>query len=136
MAQHDPGLSGLTGSIAILIQELRGLLRVEIALAKAEMSQGAARMAVGISLIVLAAMLSFIGLLALSGAAVLAVNAQGYSLLASAIMVGASVILLAAIFAFVGIRKVSVSNLVPKRAMANIRADLKSATEMSSDRPY
>lgn len=136
MTHHDPSQAGLPGTIALLLQELRGLFRVELALAKAEVSQGAARMGVGIALIVLSVLLSFVGLLVLSGAAVIALEMQGFTLLTSVLMVGGSALGLALILILVGVRRLRPENLVPRRAMANLRADITVATEAPRARPY
>lgn len=136
MTHHDPSQAGLPGTIALLLQELRGLFRVELALAKAEVSQGAARMGVGIALIVLSVLLSFVGLLVLSGAAVIALEMQGFTLLTSALMVGGSALGLALILILIGVRRLRPENLVPRRAMANLRADITVATEAPRARPY
>lgn len=136
MTHHDPSQAGLPGTIALLLQELRGLFRVELALAKAEVSQGAARMGVGIALIVLSVLLSFVGLLVLSGAAVIALEMQGFTLLTSVLMVGGSALGLALILILIGVRRLRPENLVPRRAMANLRADITVATEAPRARPY
>lgn len=128
--------NGLPASIALLVQELRGLLRVELALARAEIEDGARGMAIGVALIALAGMLGFIGLVVMAGAVVLALHGYGFSWLHAALITGGAALLIAALAAYVGIRRVKPQNLVPKRAMANLRADVHAAAEAPHVPPY
>ena len=137
MTQHHKPVAGLPAYIAALIEELRGLVRIEFALAKAEMAHGAQRMATGIVMLVLAAFFTFIALMVLSIAAVVALHEiAGWSLMWSILSVGLSALGVGALLALLGARRIRPDALVPRRAMANLRADIAATTEAPHARPY
>lgn len=128
--------AGIPAHLGLLLQELRGLVRTEVALAKAEMEQGAAKLAVGVALIVGAAIFSFVAMIVLAGAAVLGMISLGYSPLVATLAVGIGTLIIASLMAFIGLRRIKPETLIPKRAIANIKADLSFATGGPNGRQY
>ncbi|MFW2588442.1 phage holin family protein [Sagittula sp. SSi028] len=121
---------GLSTQLIVLIEELRGLLRTEIALAKAEVSQGASRMVVGAALLVVAVIFVFVGVFALAASGVIALHeATGWSWALSSLCVAGGSVAVGVVVALIGLRRLKAANLMPQRTVDNLRADLAAAAE-------
>jgi hypothetical protein len=121
----DRGIAGLFSDLA---REAGRLIQQEIALARAELVDRAARMSSGAALVAIGAGLAFAALLALAAAAILAI-ALVLPAWAAALIVGG--VLLAAALAFIlkGRGDLAAKNLVPKRTIKTLREDAAWARE-------
>jgi len=108
---------GLGELFSELGSELRLLIRKEIELAKAEISEGAAALGKNAATIAVGGVLAFAGLLVLLAAIVIGLgHVIGYGW--SALIVGAVVLAVAAGLAMSGIQKLKQTRLAPTQAVA------------------
>jgi len=124
--QGRPGASD--DSVADLVtrasQQMSELVRQELRLAQAEMTDKSRRLGLGGGLFGGAALVALLGLLALLAAAIAGL-ATVLSVWASALIVGSALLVVAAVAAVMGKRQVEeASPLVPERTVENVRADL------------
>lgn len=123
--------TSLTDLVVSIIAEARALLRTELMLAKAELSENASRAGGGVVLFAIAALIALVGLNALAVAAVFGVAALGVGYGWAALIVAVGFLGLAAIFALVGKSRLSVTSLTPKRTLKQIKTDVHTVKEMA-----
>ena len=115
--QHSLGeiLSGVAGDI-------QGLVRGEIALARAELDQSLHRILTGAIWMLGGALLAFAGLVVvLQGvAAALALVLPTW---AASLIIGAVIVVIGAVFAYSGLSRISLKTLTPNRTAANLQQD-------------
>lgn len=112
-------------SVATLVSDALGhllaILRGEIALAKAEMRDTAAKAGSALALMAVAAVLGVVGLNTIAGTAVLALIAMGMSEVVAALVVGLGVLGLAAILFFVARDRLQAASKAPGRVAENLK---------------
>ncbi|MGB3405852.1 MAG: phage holin family protein [Jannaschia sp.] len=109
--------------IGEVLSHLTRLVRHEIDLARAELSQSANRAALAIGLIVAALVVALVALNVLAGALVAAIAAAGLEPGWAALIVGAGFGLIAFLMALKGIRDLKPAAFVPTRTTRNIKRD-------------
>lgn len=109
-------LSGVVAGIGRLVKG-------EIALARAEVTEGLRRAAGGLGRIVVAAVIGLVGLHALAGAAVAALVAAGLGPVWSPLIVGLVLCAIAGVLAYVGRAALAPSGVVPRRSLRNLGRD-------------
>jgi hypothetical protein len=103
--------------------QLTRLIRDELALLKAELTQKLARLGVGIGMFVVAALLGFFALAVLIAAAVLAVALALPAWLA-ALIIGVALFVVAGILVLAGVRSLrSAMPPVPEKTIESVKAD-------------
>lgn len=127
MDQLPPRPAGALLSDAI--QALSDLVRGEIALAKAEMTDKLRQAGAGIGLVVAGAVVGVVALNTLAGAAVAGLVAQGIAPGWAALIVAVVAGLLALVLIGVGRRALSPENLMPRRTARNVRRDATTVKE-------
>ena len=112
--------------VAALLTDLAGetstLVRQEIALFKAELSEKLTRMGVGAGALAAAGVIAFSGWLALLAAAILGLS-HAVAPWLSALIIGVVVIALGAGLALFGKSRLKVNALVPRRTLNSLRED-------------
>jgi uncharacterized membrane protein YqjE len=129
-ADPRPSVSAL---LSDAVNQLTRLVRGEVALAKAEVAQNLRSAAVGIGLLVGAAILAMVALNVLAGALVVLVAiwvGPGWA----ALIVGVLILAVVAILAMRGIASLKPENLAPSRTVRNVQADAQTIKEtMTND---
>ena len=129
-ADPRPPVSSL---LSDAINQLTRLVRGEVALAKAEVAQNLRSAAVGVGLLVGAAILAMVALNVLAGALVALVAiwvGPGWA----ALIVGVLLLAVVAILAMRGIASLKPENLAPSRTVRNVQADAQTIKEtMTND---
>ena len=121
MSNHDPRQAP-----SLLVDAMRSfskLMRTELHLAKAEVSQNISRAGVGIAFIAVAALLAIIALNVLVGALVAYLAATSLSAGTAALLVGGAILVVAVILVLVGKSRLTGSALEPTRTMHNLQRD-------------
>jgi len=112
-----------TGSLlSDALNQMTRLLRGEVALAKAEVTQNIKSAALGIGLLVGAAILALVALIVLAGALVVALGhliGEGWA----ALVVGVVILAVAGLLAMRGLNALKPENLTPSRTVRNVQAD-------------
>lgn len=113
-----------------LLRHLSGLLRGELALARAEIEGNIRAAAVGIGLIVAAAVIALGALNLLSAALVAAIAELGVPYGWAAFGVGTALALISLGLALKGVRALKLSSLAPGRTVRNVRRDAQTLKEV------
>ena len=115
--QHSLGeiLSGVAGDI-------QGLVRGEIALARAELDQSLHRILTGAIWLLGGALVAFAGLVVLLQG-VAAALATAIPTWAASLIIGVVIVAIGAIFARSGLSRISLKTLTPNRTAANLQQD-------------
>jgi hypothetical protein len=122
---RDRGLGAL---FADLSREVSHLFRLELALARAEITDQAGQIGTGAALVAAGALILFAGVLVLLEAAVLALALVLAPWLA-ALIVGGLVLLLGAVLALKGRHDIAARSLMPSRTLRTLREDAEWARE-------
>ncbi len=109
-------LSGVVAGIGKLVKG-------ELALARAEATEGLKRAAGGLGRIAAAAVIGLVGLQALTGAAVAALVAAGLGPVWSPLIVGLVLCAVAGALAYAGRAALAPSGVVPRRSLRNLGRD-------------
>ena len=126
--QESTGLT-MGQLVGLLSEQTSKLVRAEIELAKAELTAKAQRLAVGVGLFVVAALLAFFALATLIAAAVLGLSEAVAPWLA-ALLVVVVLLIITGILVLVGRRSVNAAMPAqPERAVANVRDDVQAVKE-------
>ena len=120
----EPGKAGwsVTRLFSDLVDHLVRLIRQEVTLATAEISEKVGRLGAGAGLVAAGALLAYAALLCFLAAAVLALG-KVVSLWLAALIVGAVVVLIGAGLAWYGKRRIRMDQLVPERTLRTLRDD-------------
>lgn len=102
-------------AVSEVIAHMTTIVRKEIELAKAELSEKASQAGRGIALLVIAAIILLVALNVLAAALVAALAATGLGAGWAAVAVGGALVLIAVIFALKGKSDLEPKNLAPKR---------------------
>ena len=111
------------------IQALSDLVRGEIALAKAEMTDKFRQAGAGVGLVVAGAVVGLVALNTLAGAAVAGLVAQGIAPGWAGLIVAAGAAVLALVLIGLGRKALSPGNLMPRRTARNVRRDATTVKE-------
>ena len=121
--RYDPRANrSLAGLFADLARDMTGLVRTELELVKAEMSEKAGQAAGGAAFLAVGGFVAFAGLLVLLACAVLALALVVQPWLA-ALIVGVVVIGVGVALMLVGRNRLRPANLQPNRTMETLRED-------------
>lgn len=128
-AAEEPTLGALVHRLA---EDIPALVRSEIRLAQAEVTEKGRRAGVGLGMFSAAGLLAFFGLATVIAAAVIGL-AEVLPAWAAALVVAASILLLAGMLAIGGKNKVAESQpLKPERAIAGVHKDIETLKEVRS----
>lgn len=115
-----------------LVQDTGTLVRQEVQLAKAELTQSAAEAGRAIGMIVVAGLLAYAGLLAVLAAVILWLWHSGLADWIAALVVGVVVIVIGVILLMRARSMLQASNLAPQRTVESIKADTAMVKEQVS----
>jgi len=132
MESHDPRSTG--SLLNDVLSSVGNLLRQEVDLARAEVDQNLKRAGAALGLLVVAVILSFIGLSVLSTAVISALVLAGISQLWATVLVGLVVLLIAIILVIVGVKRLKLSSIAPTRTARSLKADAQMMKEAYNDR--
>ncbi|HWK43241.1 MAG TPA: phage holin family protein [Stellaceae bacterium] len=118
----DPGQRNTGGLFGDLSGQVALLLRQELALLKAELTEKLGLLGIGIALVACGGLLAGVGMLYLLLSAMFGL-ALVLPLWAAALAVGLAVILVGAILGYIGARYLKTNHLVPDRTLRSLRAD-------------
>jgi hypothetical protein len=119
--------------IQTAFQHVNGLIRGEIALARAEAEESLRSAMVGVALLVVALVMVLVALNVLSAAIVAGLAEAGLAPGWAALIVGVLFLLAAALFAKMGKEALSPDNLAPKRTARNLKRDVETVKEATND---
>ena len=108
--------------IADLANQIRALLRLEVALFKAELAVKLRRLGLGLTALAVGAFLVFSGWIALLATATLALATVVRPWLA-ALIVGLTALIVGALLLYLGKRWLDPESLVPRRSLSSLRQD-------------
>ncbi len=111
-----------------------GLVRSEVDLARAEISENMSKAGVAIGLIAGAAIMALVALNVLAAALVAALTAAGLDAGWSALIVGAALAILAYVLINKGVDDLKLSSLAPTRTVKNVKRDAAAVKEAYDDK--
>jgi hypothetical protein len=127
MEAHTPPPNGAAKSTGSLLSEalthVSSLVRKEITLAKAEVSESMSDMGTAAGMIVAGAICALVALNVLAAALVAAITEMGLAAGWSSLLVGVALALIALVLAKKGLNDLKPSNLAPKRTARNVKRD-------------
>jgi Putative Actinobacterial Holin-X, holin superfamily III len=122
-APYRPGRDRSFGALfGALADDLRKLLRLEIALFKLELSEKLRRLSRGLTAVAIGGFLAFSAWLVLLAAAVLGLSSVLHPWLA-ALVVGVATLLVAGVALYLGKRWLDAQRLLPRRTLNALRED-------------
>ncbi|RIQ29588.1 phage holin family protein [Jiangella rhizosphaerae] len=134
MAATDITRSQDDRSVAELVRQFSEqtshLIRDEMRLAQAEMSQKAKHAGIGVGLYGGAGLLAFFGMGALVTAAIAALSLTDLTVWASALIVAAALFVLAGIVAMIGRGETKQASPTPERTVENVKRDVEELKEI------
>lgn len=116
------------------LRNVSSLIRNEVDLARAEVSQNVNRAAVALGLIAGALIVALVSLNVLAAALVAALTEAGIAAGWSALIVGAGFAVIALIMVARGVNDLKMSSLAPTRTATNVRRDAQVLKESTHDR--
>ena len=132
---EDPSRPHNPGSLASEAIRLSGdLVRKEIALAKAEVSQNMQRAGVAVGLIAAAAVIAIVTINVLVAALVAALAESDLGPIWSAVLVGVVLAVLAYILLRKGLNDLKLETLMPSRTVQNVQRDAQTIKEAYNDK--
>ncbi len=115
---------GVPDVIVDLLKEFSNLMRREVRLARAEVSEKITMAGVGLALIIAAVGLAVAALVILLEAAVDAmVNQGGFSPWQAAVIIGVAALIVTAILAAIGIYRLKAQSLAPRKTVEQLQRD-------------
>ena len=131
----EPSTTKSTGAlIADALSNVSDLVRSEVDLARAEISENVSRAGVAIGLIAGAAIIALVSLNVLAAALVAALTEAGIAAGWSALIVGAGLGLIAYVLINKGINDLKLSSLAPTRTVKNVQRDAAAVKEAYDDK--
>lgn len=128
--RDDPSSEPTLGDLFVeLSDDFSHLVRQEVALAKAEMSENLNRGKQGATQMAIGGVLAYTGLLAVIAALVILIGNWIDSYWLSALLVGAVIVIAGLVMLFSGKSKLEKMNLVPKKTINSIERDAKTVKE-------
>ncbi|MCJ2085798.1 phage holin family protein [Methylobacterium sp. E-005] len=125
----EPGLRSIPSLVGGAVRELRDLVSSEVTLFRTEMAQCVHRISLGISLLLMAAVLAITGLFTLLLALVKGIAVLVQSDALAALIVGSVFLLLAIGLGVFGRSKTSLATLEPTRTGRQVKQDAQVLTE-------
>lgn len=119
--EPEGGRPSIAALVADTLGNLLAILRGEIALAKAEMRDSAAKVGGALALLAVAAVLGVVGLNTLTATAILALITAGMSEVVASLVVGLAVLGLAAIVFFIARARLQAASQAPQRVADSLR---------------
>lgn len=119
----EQGLRSIPTLVGSAVRELRDLVADEISLFRTEIAQGAHRLSLGLSLLLVAAVLAIAGLFTLLVALVKGIAVIVHSEALAALIVGGVFLLLAIGLGLFGRSKTSLATLEPTRTGRQVKQD-------------
>lgn len=116
------------------LRNVSGLVRSEVDLARAEISENVSRAGVAIGLIAGAAIVVLVALNVLAAALVAAITELGLDAGWSALIVGAGLALIGYLMVNKGLNDLKLSSLAPKRTVKNVQRDAAAVKEAYDDK--
>lgn len=133
MSDHDTQKS--TGNLlSDTLSNVSGLVRSEVDLARAEISQNVNRAGVAVGLIAAAAIIALVALNVLAAALVAALTEAGIDAGWSALIVGVGLAVIAFGLISKGLNDLKLSSLAPTRTAKNVRRDAEAVKEAYNDK--
>jgi len=118
--------------LADLTREITTLVRQEASLAKAEMSQKAARVGKDVGFLAAGGAVAYAGLLALLAAVIIMLNqVMGMPLWASALVVGLVVLAVGGYLVYSGLNALKQEDLAPRQTIETLKEDAQWAKEQT-----
>jgi len=124
---EDRSIGDLFGQ---LTQDMGLLVKQEVRLAKAEMSEKASRFARGGASTATGAMVAYVGALAISAAVILGLVAAGVSPWLAALLVGITFAVIGWLMLQQGLKLFKDTSLVPRRTVESLKDDVQLAKEL------
>ena len=115
-----------------LVQDTGTLVRQEVQLAKAELTQSAAQAGRAVAFIAAGGLVAYAGLLALLAAVILWLWHNGMADWAAALVVGVVVVLIGVVLLLRGRAMLQAENLAPQRTVDSLKADTAMVKEQVS----
>ena len=125
--ESEGGRPSIASLMADTLGNLLAILRGEIALAKAEMRDSAAKAGAALAMLAVAAVLGVVGLNILAATTILALIAAGMSDVAASLVVGLAVLGLAAIVFSIARARLQAAGQAPQRVADSLRRDAAAA---------
>jgi Putative Actinobacterial Holin-X, holin superfamily III len=123
---EEPRPRGTASLLGDVVTQLSRIIRGELALAQAEMTEGLRRIAVGLAFVVVGVVMA---ITALSAAVVAGVVMAGLSPPMAALAVGMGFALIAGFAIAVGVARLRPARVVPDRALQGLRRDAETLKE-------
>ncbi|SFJ70089.1 phage holin family protein [Jannaschia pohangensis] len=120
---------GTTSIISDVLAHISNLIRKEIDLAKAEVSENISRAGIAIGLIAASLIIALVALNVLAGALVAGLTALGLEAGWSALIVGVTFAALALGMTLKGLKDLKMTSLAPTRTVKNLRRDADAVKE-------
>ncbi|MCX7567715.1 phage holin family protein [Sulfitobacter sp. F26169L] len=133
MSDHNTNKSA-GGLLQDALQNVSGMVRNEVDLARAEVSENINKAGVAVGLIAGAAIIALVALNVLAAALVAALTEAGIDAGWSALIVGALLGLLAYLLINKGINDLKLSSLAPTRTVKNVQRDAAAVKEAYDDK--
>lgn len=127
---HDPQSASIATLVGDALQRVTNLVRGEIQLARAEITQSLSRAGVGLALLVGATVMGITALNVAAGAIVAALVAAGLSTAVSAAIVTAIFAVLTLLLGLAGIKSLKSAADAPARMARNLRSDANTLKEI------
>ncbi|WP_306257619.1 phage holin family protein [Pararhizobium sp. IMCC21322] len=121
------------GLLSDAMNNVSGLVRNEVDLARAEISENLSRAGVAVGLIAGAAIIALVALNVLTGALVAALTEAGLNAAWAALIVGAVFGIIAYVLFGKGINDLKLSSLAPTRTVKNLQRDAAAVKEAYDD---
>ncbi|NDV49270.1 MULTISPECIES: phage holin family protein [unclassified Salipiger] len=121
-----------TNLITTIISQMATLMRKEVQLARAEMSENAQGVANALGVIVAGVVFSLVGLNVIAAAIVAALSAAGLHPFWSALIVGGIALIAALIMIRSGLNNLKLTSLAPTRTSENVRRDVSAIRETTN----
>lgn len=122
------------GLLTDVMANVSGLVRNEVDLARAEISENATKAAVAVGLIAGAAIIALVALNVLAAALVAALTEAGLDAGWSALIVGAALGIIAFVLINKGVNDLKLSSLAPTRTFKNVQRDAAAVKEAYDDK--
>ncbi|WP_299741053.1 phage holin family protein [uncultured Roseobacter sp.] len=122
------------GLLTDVMANVSGLVRNEVDLARAEISENATKAAVAVGLIAGSAIIALVSLNVLAAALVAALTEAGLDAGWSALIVGAALGIIAFVLINKGVNDLKLSSLAPTRTVKNVQRDAAAVKEAYDDK--
>lgn len=125
---------GAPGLVADALAHVSNLVRNEVNLARAEVSENVKNMAVAVGMLAASLVIAIVALNVLAAALVAAITNMGIDAGWSALIVGVLFAVIAFALASKGMNDLKIRNLAPTRTATNVRRDAEAVKEAYNDK--